>query len=1148
MKKLLLLTSALVLAAAPAHADPITGAITAISGIFSAIGSTAVGSFLLRTGVSIGLSLLGNMIGSKSGQQTQPGISTTQTLSGGTNPQVIMLGKYATAGCAVCPPMTHGDPGSSTIDYLTYVIDVSDFRITSIDAVFINGERQEFTSPGNSYGDTASGTRFNNAAWLTWYDGTQTEADPELLKVYAGYERPWTANHILTGVAYAALTFKYNQDVYDGFPEVLFEVQGAPLYDPRKDDSLGGVGSHRWDDQSTWEFSENPIVMVYNILRGITLADGNVYGLNATEESLPIDRWVAAMNVCDEQVDVPGGTETRYKAALEVQVSTQPLDTILDLLKACGGQIAECGGVWNVTAGPAVLPRASFTDDDIIVSSDRDFRPFRGLQDTYNGIQASYPSPDAIWKAIDAPPYLRSDWESEDEGRRLTASLNLPSVPFDYQAQRVMIETVSDNRRMITHSVTLPPSALGLLPLDTITWTSVRNGYTNKLFEITSKSIDPLTLCSTVGLRERDPADYEYDYTTLTKPDPVPALPGNNQDGAPEDGTPDDSYTVGGSPATTVRPSPTIADLIQLHDTGVSRSTDGGARWVRYPDVFSGASGISAVRGIGYLVTTTSGQALLSKDLRAWLPFTFDDLSEIDVGIENGDFETGDLTGWTLDTGSQPAVLGTNAPAQRSGSQYYVTRNPSASGDGQFKIGQVVSLPAPADKRLSISVDVFADAGCTGTLSVQHISQDTYEFGDVVAPPWIQGNTNRNSSSFASLTLNGTNGIVSLRELHFKVDNYNNTTNQIPELLSFKFNDADGSVWSGQFSKTVASSSIGDADFVFSSGALKQDLTITLTNSVSVNQISLNIPAGWKPPIGWINTAGGELMSTEIATGSSPPAGTGYPVAVAATNGGTVTSAYSSTTGEWETISIDLDGYTDQSVTVFLEASGSPANVYFDNVRATVGDNNGRLARCVARDLYSRRHLVATATSLYEITGPGAKASLGSIPIDPAYLAANHETIIIARGTDIAISTDNGATWSSLTASSSVVQLIARPQAIAVLADGSVMSVSSSGLSSKSSLGSEVRIERDFRLGQWIAVFVDDGTLKTSSDLVTWTDADPMPASAAANSYRLVATDIGRKVGWRKGSRDLFNRDLSGSAWTVSPPSVDSAVAIQELK
>ncbi|TXR46351.1 hypothetical protein [Phyllobacterium endophyticum] len=49
-------------------------------------------------------------------------------------------------------------------------------------------------------------------------------------------------------------------------------------YDIRRDSTNGGSGAHRWDNPATWEPSDNPVVLIYNIIRGIYYGTEWVYG------------------------------------------------------------------------------------------------------------------------------------------------------------------------------------------------------------------------------------------------------------------------------------------------------------------------------------------------------------------------------------------------------------------------------------------------------------------------------------------------------------------------------------------------------------------------------------------------------------------------------------------------------------------------------------------------------------------------------------------------------------------------------------------------------------------------------------------------------------------------------------------------------
>lgn len=453
-----------------------------------------------------------------------PGIKTTQTQTGGTNPVQFILGRYATAGYAAAPAMSHGKAGKTPNAYLTYVIEVSDAPVSALNGLIIDGTQVAIGStPHADYGLPILGY-LTDRAWVKFYDGTQVTADPMLVAKYADYpDRPWSADMIGRGLAYVILTFRYDSKIYDSLPSVRVVVDGLKLYDPRKDSSVGGSGAHRWATPSTWEFSRNPIVMAYNIKRGITLPDGNRWGGTCTADDLPLANWTAAMNVCDVSVTLAGGgTVARYTAGFEASVDDEPAAVIEELLKACNGQLVDMGGIWKVRAGGLGLPVYFFTDDDIIATRPEEFDPFPGLAETFNGISATYPEPSSLWESREAPPRYNATWEAEDGGRRLVASLSLPAVTHWRQVQHLMQAAIKDHRRMRRHNLTLTPAAAIIEPLDVVSWTSARNGYSAKQFEVAQVAEDLRACLPQIAIREVDPTDYDWSSSDELPSTPAP--------------------------------------------------------------------------------------------------------------------------------------------------------------------------------------------------------------------------------------------------------------------------------------------------------------------------------------------------------------------------------------------------------------------------------------------------------------------------------------------------------------------------------------------------------------------------------------------------------------------------------------------------
>lgn len=486
-----------------------TAVSSAVAAVSAFAASSVIGSFIVNAALSVGFSLLARALSPKP-KIRQSGIQTEVTTTGGTQPQRFILGTYATAGHLVAPPYSHGSSGDTPNAYLNYVIEVSDFPGVALSRVIVNDDYSALdTTPDPDYGDPLLKFRVSSTdyAWIKFYDGTQSTADAMLVAKYASHpDRPWTSNAIGTDTAYVVMTFLYNRELFNNLPSVRFEITGIPLYDPRKDTTAGGSGSHRFNDQSTWEFSDNPAVMIYNIMRGIVLPDGSIYGGETAAADLPYSNWAAAMNVCDAAI----GTRKTYRAGLEVDVTTSPADVIDELLKVCHGQISEYGGVFRIRCGPPGASVLSITDDSIIITDDQEFTPFPGLEQTYNAISGSYPEPNSLWQAREAPPIYNATWETEDSGRRLPIEMTFPACPYIQQVEQLMNGYIEDNRRFRTHRIVLPPNAAILEPLDTISWTSARNGYTTKLFEVIELVDRPMTMLQEIYVRERDASDYNW--------------------------------------------------------------------------------------------------------------------------------------------------------------------------------------------------------------------------------------------------------------------------------------------------------------------------------------------------------------------------------------------------------------------------------------------------------------------------------------------------------------------------------------------------------------------------------------------------------------------------------------------------------------
>lgn len=475
----------------------------------SIIGASTVGTFLTknfvgRLLVSVATSALLSALSPTPGIE-RPGLSSEFAQTGADNPLSFMTGTFATPGTRLAPYMSHGKVDGTPNAYLTLPVAISAVGGAQLTRVHINDEWVTLgTDPHPDYGLPVLG-QYEGYAWIKYYDGSQTEADPMMLAKYpAPYAYPWSADMIGTGMCLAYCTFRFNRELFSGLPAVVFETTGIPLYDPRKDPALGGTGTHDPSNQSTWESSDNLAVQMYNVARGITLFTGDVWGGGWGADRVPLSNWTAAMNACDIDVDgVP-----QFRGGYEIRVAQKPSDIMKVFGTACGAKFAESAGTLRVSIGAAALPVMMITDADFLINEQQTEMPFPSVKAVFNGASSTYPEPESVYKAEDAPVYTNAALEAEDHGRQNLANLQFGACPYNDQVQRLQYAMVEANRRFKRHAGSLQGAAALLEPLDTISWTSDRHGYASKIFSVPEIAADLRGCLARVSLLEEDPSDW----------------------------------------------------------------------------------------------------------------------------------------------------------------------------------------------------------------------------------------------------------------------------------------------------------------------------------------------------------------------------------------------------------------------------------------------------------------------------------------------------------------------------------------------------------------------------------------------------------------------------------------------------------------
>ena len=225
----------------------------------------------------------------------QVGIIRTFVESSGTDNQYLYVAGILCEG---------GGSGIQSIEEI-YVDD----KLVTFDGALTDGTlRGVSSSDTNFYKDSTS------LISIQAFFGTDAQSASSLLDETTS----WTTDHKLSGIAYVALRFKWNQDAFNGMPEVRVTLKGKKIYDPRLDTTKGGSGSHRQDTASTWAYSANSSLILLDYLRN------GRYGKGLPNDAFETnyDTFKTSANTCDSQVTPYTGVSNTLSANINNSVTS----------------------------------------------------------------------------------------------------------------------------------------------------------------------------------------------------------------------------------------------------------------------------------------------------------------------------------------------------------------------------------------------------------------------------------------------------------------------------------------------------------------------------------------------------------------------------------------------------------------------------------------------------------------------------------------------------------------------------------------------------------------------------------------------------------------------------------------------------------
>ncbi len=384
------------------------------------------------------------------------------------------------------------------------VIAVATHRINAVKELYIE----------NDLAINAAGvvqTKFSGLLTRTSALGNQSTA------LAVGSGTLWTSAAKFDGCAHIKLSWLVDEKrLPNGIPSRYTQViEGALLYDPRKDSTRGGSGTHRADDQNTWSYSAldsngQPIginnalqalwyLLGWRITNPVTGEQVLVAGRGVDPNDINMASFIAGANACEA---------AQYYTAM--CLSTDDEHTTNENKITCDGLIARLidpGGLWSYyanvddTANIAV----DLTDDDIADTGSIDWLEYKGMSDQFNQVTGKYIMPDTIALFQPFPyPMVRDAVYEANLGRKVRKTQDFQQVFSSDFAQKLARLLLNSGQYQGEFKAEWKMRALKAQAWSVVRYTSEYFGWT-KLFRVWRHEINPLTGVSML-LKEIDPS------------------------------------------------------------------------------------------------------------------------------------------------------------------------------------------------------------------------------------------------------------------------------------------------------------------------------------------------------------------------------------------------------------------------------------------------------------------------------------------------------------------------------------------------------------------------------------------------------------------------------------------------------------------
>ena len=380
-----------------------------------------------------------------------------------------------------------------------------DDKVVTFASSFSDGTAVEVaSSDSNFYKDSESLIR------LEPHYGSDGQSASTLLSTLSS----WGSNHKLSGLAYVAVRFKWNQDVFGSIPKIQALVRGKKV-----------VAYNSSLVAQTASYSTNPAWCLLNYLTDAR------YGKGLAITDIDLQSFYDASQVCVTQVTpYSGGSNINiFDANAVLDTSKKIIENTRTLLKGCRGYLPYTSGKYKLVIETTGSASITLNEDDIFGGYSL---ASPNQNDKYNRVIVSYVSPDKNWQVdeVQFPPIDDSGLPSADQhatmktadgGFLLEGRYDFAQViTSTYQAEEMAEIILRRSREAIKLNINAGGQAYDLAIGDIVNITHSSLGFSAKPFRVNALSFNE---DFTVGLNLIEHQNSHYTWATKTQAPTVPS-------------------------------------------------------------------------------------------------------------------------------------------------------------------------------------------------------------------------------------------------------------------------------------------------------------------------------------------------------------------------------------------------------------------------------------------------------------------------------------------------------------------------------------------------------------------------------------------------------------------------------------------------